>query len=54
MPSSPHNSDVLETKAHLGPILGLGSVSHSENHNYKYIGIDALGCVIKINLDFVE
>jgi hypothetical protein len=29
-------------------------VEHSENYNYKYIGIDALGCVIKINLDFVE
>jgi hypothetical protein len=29
-------------------------VEHNENHNYKHIGIDALGCVIKINLDFVE
>ncbi len=27
MPSSPHNSVVLETKAHLGPNLGLGSAS---------------------------
>ncbi len=30
MPSSPHNSVVLETKAHLGPNLGLGSVSKNE------------------------
>jgi hypothetical protein len=27
LPSSPHNSIVLETKAHLGPNLGLGSAS---------------------------
>jgi len=27
MPLSPHNSVVLETKAHLGPNLGLGSAS---------------------------
>jgi hypothetical protein len=27
VPSSPHNSIVLETKAHLGPNLGLGSAS---------------------------
>ncbi len=27
MPSSPHNSAVFETKAHLGPNLGLGSTS---------------------------
>jgi hypothetical protein len=27
VPSSPHNSVVLETKAHLGPNLGLGSAS---------------------------
>jgi hypothetical protein len=30
------------------------NVEHSENHNYKYMGIDALGCVIKINLDFAK
>jgi hypothetical protein len=31
VPSSPHNSVVLETKAHLGPNLGLGSASmHGE------------------------
>jgi len=28
VPSSPHNSTVLKTKAHLGFNLGLGSVSH--------------------------
>ncbi len=27
MPSSPHNSAVVETKAHLGRNLGLGGVS---------------------------
>ncbi len=27
VPSSPHNFVVLETKAHLGPNLGLGSTS---------------------------
>ncbi len=27
MPSSPHNFNVLETKAHLGSNLGLGSAS---------------------------
>jgi len=27
MPSNPHNSTVLETKAHIGPNLGLGSAS---------------------------
>jgi len=27
VPSSPHNSIILETKAHLGPNLGLGNVS---------------------------
>ncbi|CAM6025344.1 unnamed protein product [Sphagnum balticum] len=26
----------------------------SENHNYKYMGIDALGCIIKLNPDFAE
>lgn len=26
----------------------------SENHNYKYMGIDALGRVIQINPDFAE
>jgi hypothetical protein len=30
------------------------SVEHNENHNYKYMGIDALGCAIKINPYFVE
>jgi AP-4 complex subunit epsilon-1 len=29
-------------------------VEQSENHNYKYMGIDALGRVIKINPDFAE
>ncbi len=29
-------------------------VEHSENHNYKYMGIDAVGRVIKINPDFAE
>jgi hypothetical protein len=28
VPSSPHNSVVLEIKAHLGSNLGLGSASH--------------------------
>jgi hypothetical protein len=27
MPSNPHNFVVLETKAHFGPNLGLGSMS---------------------------
>jgi len=27
VPSSPHNSSILETKAHLGSNLGLGSAS---------------------------
>jgi len=31
MPSSPHNSVVLETKAHLEPNLGLGSMSSIVN-----------------------
>jgi AP-4 complex subunit epsilon-1 len=26
----------------------------SENHNYKYMGIDALGRIIKLNPDFAE
>lgn len=26
----------------------------SDNHNYKYMGIDALGRVIQINPDFAE
>ena len=29
-------------------------VGQSNNHNYKYMGIDALGRVIQINPDFAE
>jgi predicted metal-binding protein len=29
-------------------------VEQSENHNYKYMGIDALGRIIKLNPDFAE
>ena len=29
-------------------------MEQSENHNYKYMGIDALGRVIQINPDFAE
>ncbi len=29
-------------------------VEQSENHNYKYMGIDALGHIIKLNPDFAE
>jgi hypothetical protein len=32
VPSSPHSSTVLETKAHLGPNSRLGSVSHNKGN----------------------
>jgi len=35
VPLSPHNSTVLETKAHLGPNLGLGSASPFMGKNIK-------------------
>jgi hypothetical protein len=34
VPSSPHNSVVLEIKAHLGPNLGLGSASEDVLYNW--------------------
>jgi hypothetical protein len=35
MPSNPHNSVVLETKAHLGSNLGLGSASCTFIFSFK-------------------
>jgi len=37
VPSSPHNSVVLETKAHLGHNLGLGSASINDKPPKKSI-----------------
>lgn len=31
-----------------------GDVWQSDNHNFKYMGIDALGRVIQVNPDFAE
>jgi len=46
VPSSPHNFTVLETKAHLGPNLGLGStlmflIIDTDNYDFL-LGLDSL------------
>jgi len=56
--SSPHNFAVLETKAHLGPNLGLGNMSHisivksilcHENYYYHELGGYSLVAQIVVN-----